>query len=94
MTGIANSFTRALVSDMEMAAAWFSPAIVTGEGRAARVAPGATVRIEDGRVVDVESDKPATHRVIGVFGNIAGNSLKLIACEIADESRVEIINLL
>jgi len=64
--GISKLYTE----QRELAAIWLERPVVTGEGRTVRIAPEATVRIQDGSIVDVSPEAPATHKVLACFGTL------------------------
>ena len=67
---IFRSISRLYTEQRELAAIWLERPVVTGEGRTVRIAPEATVRIQDGVLVDVSPEAPVTHKVIACFGTL------------------------
>jgi len=55
---------------MELAAIWLPYSVATGEGNTHRIAPNATVYIEDGKLAHVTANTPATHKVIMCMGTL------------------------
>lgn len=57
----------------ELAAIWLSKPLVCGSGKTMRIAPEEIVRAENGQLVDITEDKPATHKVILCMGTLYSN---------------------
>lgn len=64
------SIGRLYTEQRELSAIWLERPVITGEGRTVRIAPEATVRIQDGCIVDVSPEAPATHKVLACFGTL------------------------
>lgn len=61
---------------MPLAAIWMTDKPIQMEGkRSVRIEKGDRLRIENSSIVDVIEDLPATHKVIGCYGNIANSIL-------------------
>lgn len=85
------SISRLYTEQQELAAIWLERAVVTGEGRTPRIAPEATVRIQDGGIVDVSPEAPATHKVIACFGTLNSQfELTLVNLETAQPLQIKL----
>jgi hypothetical protein len=63
------------VKEMELAAIWMEKPVVTETERTVRLTEGHKIRVEDGKIVDCEPGKPATHKILGCFGTVSSSSL-------------------
>jgi len=66
---------------MPLAAIWLKSSVVLAHGDIERITPriekGDRIRVDDGWIIDIEKDKPATHEVIECRGNIGNTILEM-----------------
>lgn len=78
METIFNSFIdlqKSFQKVMPLAAIWLDKYVrIETKNRTARIQTGDKIRVEDGRIVDIQDSKPSTHEVAECRGNI-GNSI-------------------
>lgn len=69
------------IKPQSLAAIWLEKSVITGQGKTCRIAPDATVMVQDGVLVDCVG-KPS-HKVIGCFGTLV-NQFELTLIRLAD----------
>ena len=88
-----NSFIQGLNSlytqQMELAAIWLPYSVVTGEGKTHRLAPNATVYIDNGKLSNVTTATPATHKIIMCMGTLV-NQFELTLIDLSTNEPLQI----
>jgi hypothetical protein len=64
--------------DLPIFEKWLYKRLETATGPTNRLSAGLLIRVEDGVIVDVEKDKPATHRIIGFHRNIHDVDIEIL----------------
>lgn len=72
--------------EVELAAIWYHRPIQTETERTRRLTDGHIIRSDGDKIVDIENGFPATHKILGCYGTVFSQNLKMLLISLEDNT--------